>query len=541
MYKLSSQVIVMIKFSFNLRLLLPSCLLALVGAAACTGHSGSNAHNIEVIPTEAISQLNAVLEDASYYRDRKEAEFDSLKRLLSVTTDRHRKGELCIELSERSRKFRSDSSILFARMAIKFYPEEEKREHLRANLALANALSTAGLFQAAGHCLDSVSATATSLADKIEIWKASRMFYSYMMGYVEDLDAFHHIYKNEYMAIDDSLLRYLPKKDPFYRFIYCERLVSDGHITEARNNLENFLKTIPREDNLFGMAAYQLAEVYKNKGDFRSYAENLALAAESDLRSQVKDGLALPTLAHWLYDHGDIENAFTYINYALEDASRGNMRQQTLSVAPLIPVIDKELKEQSNTWRMQMMISIVVVTTLLIVSGTLLAGVVITNRKRMANERKLAVTYRKLETYVGNFIGLCSSYAARLDQLSKLVTRKINAHQTDDLLKMVSSGRFADDDDDFYKLIDKALTDLFPDFVASINTLLPPDKQIVLKNDDPLTPELRIYAFVRLGVEQSAKIAQILGYSVNTVYTYRNRMRNRAIDKDNFDSQVMNL
>ncbi len=109
-------------------------------------------------------------------------------------------------------------------------------------------------------------------------------------------------------------------------------------------------------------------------------------------------------------------------------------------------------------------------------------------------------------------------------------------------MKLVSSGRFNEEDnDEFYRLIDKAILDLFPDFVDNINTLLMPDQQIALKPDMQLSPELRIYAFVRLGVDQSNKIAQILNYSSNTVYSYRNRMRNRAFDRDNFDKNVAEL
>lgn len=62
-----------------------------------------------------------------------------------------------------------------------------------------------------------------------------------------------------------------------------------------------------------------------------------------------------------------------------------------------------------------------------------------------------------------------------------------------------------------------------------------------MKPDELLIPEVRIYAFVRLGVDQSNKIAQILNYSVNTVYSYRNRMRNRAIDREKFDVNIANL
>ena len=110
------------------------------------------------------------------------------------------------------------------------------------------------------------------------------------------------------------------------------------------------------------------------------------------------------------------------------------------------------------------------------------------------------------------------------------------------MLKLIKSGKFTDDqNDDFYKIFDNAFLDLYPDFVDEINKLLRPEEQLVVKNGQGLTPELRIYAFVRLGVEESTRISQILHYSVSTIYAYRNRMRNRAINRDDFDSNVMKI
>lgn len=295
-------------------------------------------------------------------------------------------------------------------------------------------------------------------------------------------------------------------------------------------------------DNIYGMAAYQLAEVYKRKGDFRGYATYLATAAESDIKCCVREGLALPDLANWLYEHGDLNNAFNYINYALEEANQGNIRMRTVAISALMPVIDQAYRKEINDSRNNMVGFAMISSTLLLIAAVLLIIIMRSMAKMRGNERKLAASSRKLEAYVGNFIGLCSNYASRLQQLAALVTRKISSGQSDDLLRIVSSGKFNETgSDEFYKLIDKALLDIFPDFVDSINSLLQPDRQIELRKDDPLPPELRIYAFVRLGVDQSVQIAQILGYSTNTVYAYRNRMRNRAINRDTFDKDVADL
>lgn len=147
------------------------------------------------------------------------------------------------------------------------------------------------------------------------------------------------------------------------------------------------------------------------------------------------------------------------------------------------------------------------------------------------------------DTYIGNFIGLCSTYSEQYGSLVKLVDRKISSGQSSELLKMLKNGKIAETgSDDFYKTIDSVILDLYPDFIDRVNGLLRSEEQISLSSKNrELNPELRIYAFVKLGVTESTKIARILNYSVNTVYTYRNRMRNRAIDRDTFESDIKNI
>lgn len=519
-----------------------SATIILFFSAACSGGNNRLPESESLLPGRELARLNDAIASAPRYQKQKDERFDSLKKALHQPSSPIKRWHTAFEIAETYRQVNADSSLHYASIALQLAPPDSSSMKTRAHLAVANALSTAGLFIPAKQTIDSIRHTAMSKEEKTEFWKSARMLYSYMSSYVQDHSIYAEKYRRQYIECDDSLLRYLPENDMFHRFIFCERLVSEGKISNAKSTLENLMSKLPAESNLYGMAAFQLAEVYKSKGDFKGYAKNLALAAECDIKGCIKEGIALPTLANWLYEHGDFDNAFNYINFALENANSGNIRMRTVSIASLMPVIDEAYSSKLDSSKKHIMAYLIVTFALLLAVVTLLVGIIRGYRRIHANEKKLALSSKKLETYVGNFISLCSSYASRLDQLSKLVIRKISAGQSDDLLKLINSGKFTEDnDEEFYQLIDKALLDIFPDFVDSINTLLKPDKQIRISKDDPLTPELRIYAFVRLGVEQSAKIAQILNYSVNTVYSYRNRMRNRAIDHDNFDANVANL
>lgn len=161
--------------------------------------------------------------------------------------------------------------------------------------------------------------------------------------------------------------------------------------------------------------------------------------------------------------------------------------------------------------------------------------------KSRASQKALASTSRMKDAYIGNFIGLCSTYSEKYYSLLKLVDRKISSGQASELLKTIKSGKIGEgENEDFYKEIDSVVLTLYPDFVEKVNELLEPVERVRLKGGQ-LTPELRIYAFVRLGVSESTRIARILNYSVNTVYAYRNRMRNRAIDREHFEENVLKI
>lgn len=516
-----------------------AAISALFIVAACSNrHPDSHADS-----PEAIRNLNMTIARSSQYLKQKEERLDSIKREAAASSSPYDLWKAWVILSESYRQMDVDSAIFYARRAKALSPLlHDSINTLRADLASADALATAGIFPPALQSLDSIERIITTQEEKISYWKTARRCFSYIMTWAGNNEYYVNLYRARYRACDDSLLIHLSPENTFHNFIYCERLVDDHRWTEAQSRLESLLNTLHQESNLYGMAAFQLATVHRQKGDFPNYTKYLALAAESDIRGCVREGMALPTLANWMYLHGDIDNAFTYVTHTLEDANSGNIRMHTTAIAPIIPLIESAIHRRTVTSRNQMMAYIIVTTILFLATIALLIFTFSSLKKNRISQEKLALTSKKLESYVGNFIGLCSSYAARLDQLSRLVTRKLASGQGEELMKLMTTGKFNEDsNEDFYRLIDKALLDIFPDFVAQINTLLQPDQRLSVAPGEPLPPELRIYAFVRLGVDQSGRIAQILGYSVNTVYAYRNRMRNRASDRDNFDLQVAKM
>ena len=143
---------------------------------------------------------------------------------------------------------------------------------------------------------------------------------------------------------------------------------------------------------------------------------------------------------------------------------------------------------------------------------------------------------------MSQFLNLCSVYMDKLNQFCSLAERKISTGNVDELYRLTKSGKFIENQSkDFYEVYDNAFIHIYPHFVEKVNELLLPECRFTLAEGELLNNDLRILSLIRLGITESGRIAQILNYSINTVYAYRNRLRNRAIDRENFEAAIASL
>ena len=164
------------------------------------------------------------------------------------------------------------------------------------------------------------------------------------------------------------------------------------------------------------------------------------------------------------------------------------------------------------------------------------------NKALQDSNDEFEYTNAKRESMANAFIMLCYQYIERLKNQRKLVIRKIKTNQQNELLSILSSSkRGTEESQNFFSQFDKIFLSLYPSFVKELNTLLLPEAQIQLKEDNELTPTLRVAALIRLGVTESAMIAGILSYSPQTIYNYRSTLKNSAIDKEHFEENLQKL
>ena len=299
--------------------------------------------------------------------------------------------------------------------------------------------------------------------------------------------------------------------------------------------------------------------------------EYLCLSAIADIRSAIKDHASLWTLAELLYEDGNIERAYQYMRFSWNATKFYNARLRSWQSSGVLSLIDKTYQAMIEKQNKRLQMYLLLITGLLVLLITAL-GYIYSQMKKLSDARnhlqlangqlnalneelrqmndcltsanvELSESNQIKEEYIARFIKLCSTYIDRLDAYRRMVNKKIAGGKVAELLKITRSQDALEEElVELYVNFDTAFLHLFPDFVKKFNDLLQENGRIVLKKDELLNTELRIYALIRLGIEDSSQIAEFLRYSVNTIYNYRAKVRNKArVSRDDFEDMVRKI
>lgn len=312
-----------------------------------------------------------------------------------------------------------------------------------------------------------------------------------------------------------------------------------------------------------GVLNYVTAKALMRLGREEEAKLYLSRAAASDLQLATRKYEALPNLANLLNSEGDTERAYRYISCSLEDIMLGNSRSRLSKVSEYLPIINDANDNVRRSSARGLFFSLLL-TVILLAGLALLAIMLVRRSRRLDREKKLLAAKneelerlrhkldsanRKLEDaskvkeeYIGYLFNLCSEYIGIIDNYQRQIVRKIKTGKTADIDKILSTPVSETYLKPFYRKFDQIFLDIFPDFVDRFNGLLKPEYKITPKEGELLTPELRIFALVRLGIGDSTKIASFLHYSAQTVYNYRQRIRNRSVlPRDEFKEAIKTI
>lgn len=516
-----------------------------------------------------LKELDQTMQNSKLYMDRKERKIDQLKaRLISQSHRIADVYEVNKALCDEYRSYKTDSAVRYVEHNMRIADSTRNADMIaESKLQRVSLYAISGMYLEAEKMLKSITSKALNYRLKTDYYQLGKDLYNNISTYNRSVAG-----KYEHMSglYRDSLLNILDKQSKRYQAIYAEKLTLVGRFLEARQILLKQLENVAPRSHEHAMVTSAIGKVYQYEGNSEMECIYFALSAISDIENAVKENTSLQALAIALYQRGDLDHAYKYIKYSMDDAIFCNAPLRTLVISKMFPIIDAAHQAKINKQREQLWLYLIVISVLSVCLAIAVIYVLrqmkklqqgrieisktnelleklnfdlkVVNEKVIGVNNKLVEANRIKEEYIGNFLDLCSDYINKLEDYRKTLHKTASSGKMEELLKMLRSGRLVDEElKQLYKNFDNIFLHLYPDFVEEFNKLLVDGEQFLIKPGE-LNTELRIFALIRLGIYDTGKIANFLRCSMSTVYNYRTKIRNKAaVPRGEFDQFVLEI
>lgn len=522
---------------------------------------------------ELYERLDSVIAHRTDYYVQKDKKIEQIKLGSAYVTDKEAKLQMYERLVNEYSPYIYDSAMVYTQKGIYLARQANDSDYYKKfQIIKARLLVSRSFYIEAKEILDNIEVPPTDRRLNYLYNCAQCALYFNLKLSTHDTE-YGPRYDWLFHKYMDNALLYSPQKDAQYYYMKGVQLAhSNGGVKDIEACLSKAMSQLKPDSRLYGKSAFILAKVYGRHHQPELQERYLLLAAISDVMSATNENMALHEVALRLYKH-DVRKAQRYINVSLNDANVFSSRPRSIDLYSNLHTILSAYNhalENAGKWHIVLMLSIIVLLLVIVVETmrikrknnlmqqnekNLTAQTeqteqlsAINSKQKEANEEleklndELEQTNTKREYMAKAYISLCYLYIEKLENQRKMVIRKIKANQQKELLSILSSSkRTAEENQTFFSQFDSIFLSLYPSFVTELNTLLTPEAQVELKENNELTPSLRVAALIRLGITESSMIAGILSYSPQTIYNYRSALKNGAIDKDSFEENLQRL
>jgi len=520
------------------------------------------------------NKLNSVLANKEMLVKQKQEAIAKIKQHLKFAKSESSKYNVYDQLFEQYKSFIHDSAYVYCKKlntCAYLLKDENKINYSRLNMGFI--LVSAGMFKEG---LDTLS--------KVNVkYLTNEQRYNYLFLQVRsnfDLADFDKIsdYYNKYSLIGlsycDSILR--QNKPDSYEYLSALglKLLRSQNYKAAIDPYEKLLHFKQSyQDSAINYSC--LSFLYFEMGQADKGLPLLIKSAIVDNTHSTKESVALTNLATHILQRGDIETAFSYINNAIDDANFYGARHREAQISNIMPIIESEqiggIEKQKRSLLIYASIITLLVFLVIIFSIIVLkqlkklriADQIIVNKNNDLNvanaslikvnkhldnaNRTLSQFNLKLDEanmikdeYIGYFFNTHSDYIEKLDRLKRSIEKNMREKRYEEVLMVLNRLNTNFERENLSHSFDKVFLNIFPKFVEDFNALFDTDHQIHLADGQLLNSELRIFALIRLGIHDNETIGKILNYSVNTIYTYKTKVKNKSlIPNEEFEDKIM--
>lgn len=546
-------------------------ILSLVYILCFSALTSSFAKNKNI--KDLYEQLDQAIEQSQYYINQKESRITKIKK---QSRQGHTPPQLLTayyKLYEEYKTYKSASSIYYIHQAI----DLAKRNNMKSDITklrslLALQYSTSGAFTEALHVLQSIDKKTLNNSNKKDYYIAFYHVYG-ELGFT-NININTELSQEFYSKQDcyrDTLFSILSPNSEDYLMRKEVLLTSQNKLKEALKINDIRLSKCKKGSHEYGIVAYYRYLIYRSLKDEDMVKYWLLQSAICDVKCAINDQASLWILAEILSKEKDVERSYKYINFSWNATKRFCTRIRSWQISPVLGTIDHNYQAELKKANHRLIFALICVS-LLVIALALLTFYVNKQKSYLSNARnELKKTNTQLEElnnkqsstndmlkasndklnesngvkeeYIGQFLGACSHYIDKLDKMRLNVNKMVKNKQYNELYSMTKSSEVKEQElEELYANFDKVFLNLFPNFVEDLNGLLKEECQIHLSSPNKLSAIVRVFALIRLGIDDSTKIAEFLHYAVNTIYNYRAKLRNGALnDRNEFEKKVREL
>lgn len=524
-----------------------------------------------------LERLDSLIQQKETFDKGKQERLARLKIEERKATDATNKYLINHQLYDEYKSFKFDSAYHYALASARFAEELGNPNYLtEAGCGVVFCYLSAGLMKEACDAMKKVThAGADKEHQKLYYETWTRLYYD-LANYVGSAPL-DQPYIDKGNLYTDSLMPYLAADSPAWLYANAMRQMKSH---QFNNSVETFKKLVASNEADVPMLAIAYSCIgwsHWLEGREDEAICSLVESALCDTRYSIKENTATCNLANILYKRGDIRRAVSYAQSAMEDANFYGARHRKIEVGNILPIIEEDrytmMKRERN-----LSIATAAIAALFII-GLLVGTFIISKQIKKLNKAQRIIDERnhsleqtnhnlmeaqriisdhnealqqanerleeadKIKTvYIGKTFYLNAQYINKVEKLYKMVDRKITARQYDDLRSQLKESTLISERQNMFADFDETFLKLFPDFVEKFNMLFDEKDRRYPETSNSLTNEMRIYALIRLGVNDSERIANFLDYSVHTVNTYKTRIKNRSnVENERFEQEIMRI
>ena len=516
------------------------------------GYSAFSSTKTDSLLTVLKNELNR----KKIYDDQKGLRIENLKKKLAVTPSANYNAqyEICGKLYEEYKVFQFDSAYVYTQKLLNI--SRTTRDIVKqydSRIKEGFILLSSGMFKETFDCLNQIDTRLLNNSSKLEYYSIKSRAYSDLAEYNND---------NNYAPSDKAnSLRYLDSAISLSKPNSFELLYNLGNRQYLMDQIQQpspyFVKLITKynlTEHQRAMIATGLSFFYggPNQAEDRTFL--LTVGAINDIRSSTKETLAIFKLGQQLYLDGNIKDAYIFIQQAMDDAQFYGARLRKIKIGAVLPIVAAQKIINTENEKNKFLIYLLSIAAIAILIS-LISFIVFVQLKRLKVKEKiiedkniqLEETNNKLledthikEEYIGYFFNVISGYILKLEKLKRNIERKVSIKKYDDILLSVNEINIKKERETLFYTFDHVFLKIFPNFINTFNSLLKKEDQIWPKDHEVLNTDLRIFALMRLGINDNETIANILEYSVNTIYVYKMRIKAKAlVESDQFDHKIM--